>query len=109
VPSAADPEQPIACTLDVEAIPDRLEEWQAVLGRATARTRAAGGGLRVELPGDMDLGELTRLVTAEQRCCAFFAFAITVDARGLGLEVRSPAGGDAVIAALFGEPDPAVS
>ncbi len=52
----------------------------------------------------MDLPELARLVAAEQRCCAFFAFAITVDARGMALEVRAPEGAGAVIASLFGPP-----
>ena len=32
-----------------------------------------------------------RLVAAEQDCCQFLRFAITVDTRGVGLEVRGPA------------------
>ena len=85
---------------------DRLEAWRAVLGQATARTRTRDGGWRVALPGDVDLGALTQSVVAEQRCCAFFAFAITVDSRGVALEVGAPAGADAVVDALFGEPQP---
>ena len=102
-----EPDQPIACTLEVEAMPERLAAWRAVLGQAATRTRTADGGLRVGLPGDVELGELTQLVVAEQRCCAFFAFAITVDARGVALEVRAPASADAVVDALFGEPQTA--
>jgi hypothetical protein len=48
------------------------------------------------------LPELARLVAAEQACCAFLSFRITVDQRGVGLEVRAPAGADEIVTALFG-------
>ena len=99
-----DDEPPIACTLDGAAVPDRLAEWQALLRRARSRTSAADGALRVEFADNVALGELARLVTAEQHCCAFFSFAITVDARGIALEVRAPEGPADVVAALFGPP-----
>jgi len=95
---------PIACTLEPDAMPDRITAWQALLNRARAHTTAPDGALRVELDDDVDLGELTRLVAAEQRCCAFFSFAISVDARGIGLEVRAPEGATDVVASLFGPP-----
>jgi hypothetical protein len=38
----------------------------------------------------LDAQELTRLVVAEQDCCRFFAFAITVDDRGVGLDILGP-------------------
>ena len=41
--------------------------------RATRRV-AVAGGLRIEFGPDVDLGELGRLVGAEQRCCSFFSF-----------------------------------
>jgi DNA-binding transcriptional MerR regulator len=94
----------IACTLDGAAIPARVADWQALLGSARERRGMDGGGWRVELGPHADLGELSRLVRAEQACCAFFAFAITVDARGIGLEVRAPPGGEQAAAALFGPP-----
>lgn len=95
---------PIACTLDVGAVPERLAQWRAILDQAGARTAADDGALRVELDADIALGELARLVAAEQRCCAFLSFAITVDARGVGLEVRAPQGATDIVAALFGTP-----
>jgi hypothetical protein len=60
--------------------------------------------LRVELDDALDLGELTRLVAAEQHCCAFFSFAITVDHRGIALQVGVPAGAEEIVASLFGQP-----
>jgi MerR family transcriptional regulator, copper efflux regulator len=95
---------PIACTLEPGAMPNRLADWRAILDQALARTIAADGALRVELDDDLDLDELARLVAAEQHCCAFFSFAITVDARGIGLEVRAPAGAADIVTSLFGSP-----
>ena len=52
--------------------------------------------------------ELIRLITAEHDCCQFFTFAITIDTRGIALEVCAPddAPDDAasVLHALFGAP-----
>lgn len=91
----------IACTLDPGEVPDRMGEWRALLARAHGRSRTTEGALRVDL-GGADLEEAARLVAAEQQCCSFFSFAITVDSRGVGLEVRAPADADEVVAALFG-------
>jgi len=33
---------------------------------------------------------------------AFFSFAVTVDQRGVGLEVRAPDGADEIVTSLFG-------
>ena len=93
---------PIACTLEAGAMPTRLADWDAIL--ATARRRVALGetGLRVEFGADVDVAELARLVVAEQRCCAFFSFALTVDGRGIGLEIVAPEGAARILADLFG-------
>ncbi|MEO7555162.1 MAG: hypothetical protein ABIV94_00985 [Acidimicrobiales bacterium] len=99
---AQDP--PIACTLDSGAMPDRLADWRALLDHTKSRTAAADGALRVEFNDRVELGELARLVLVEQQCCAFFSFAITIDGRGVALEVRAPAGAAAVVASLFGSP-----
>lgn len=93
---------PIACTLEPAQLPDRLGAWEDVLTHA--RHRTDDGGLRVELGDDVPLAGLTALVAAEQRCCAFFSFSITVDGRGIGLEVRAPDGAQDVVSALFGQP-----
>lgn len=96
--------RPITCTLEPDALPDRLVDWQAILGQARSRTTAADGALRVEFDVDLELGELARLVTAEQHCCAFISFAITVDARGIALEVHAPGDASDIVASLFGQP-----
>jgi len=97
-------EAPIACTLDAGAMPERLADWRAILAHALARTTCSDGALRVELDGAVDVGELARIVAAEQQCCAFFSFAITVDHRGVALQVGAPAGAEEIVTSLFGQP-----
>jgi DNA-binding transcriptional MerR regulator len=96
-------EPAIACTLGPGSVPDRLSEWQGVLEHATARTSSAEGALRIAFDGEIAIDDLARLVAAEHACCAFLSFAITVDARGVALEVRAPEGANDVVGALFGD------
>jgi DNA-binding transcriptional MerR regulator len=100
----ADTDVPIACQLDAGSILERVAEWNAVLGYAKERTTTADGALRVELADDVPLDELIELVSAEQRCCAFFSFVITIDGGGAALEIRAPDGATDIVASLFGEP-----
>lgn len=93
----------IACTLPAAAVPGRLDDWQGVLIHVTARDRLADGGLRLSLDSAVPLDELARLAAAEQGCCAFFAVAITVDDRGIALEVRAPEDAAGIVTAVFGE------
>ena len=62
-------------------------------GRRDAPRRRSSGGLRIEFGPDVDLGELGRLVGAEQHCCAFFQFTLTVDADGIGARGPGPGAG----------------
>ena len=91
----------IACTLEPAAMPGRLAEWAGVLAAATRRT-AIDGGLRIGFGATVDVGELGRLIGAEQHCCTFFRFTLTVDADGTVLEVRAPEPAADSVTALFG-------
>ncbi len=92
---------PIACTLEADAVPDRSARWRALLDEGRSRSALDGGGVRVELDADVDLHAVVDLVAAEQQCCAFFAFSLTVDDRGVGLEVRAPAEAQELVVSLF--------
>ena len=59
---------------------------------------------RIAFDAALPLDGLARLAAAEQRCCAFFSFAITLDHHGAALEVRAPDGAGDMVAALFGSP-----
>ena len=63
-------------------------------------------GVRLLFGDGVPLDELTRLAVAEQGCCSFLSFALTVDGRGIALEVRAPADAADLVAALFGPADP---
>ena len=94
---------PIACTLQPGAMPDRVADWHAVLSSARERSTTADGRLRVEFGRDVDIAELARLIAAEQQCCAFFSFALTIDQRGIALEVGAPEAATEVVDKVFGK------
>lgn len=100
-PAPAQMEELIACTLRADALRGQVEDWQVLLGHAQRRAPLEDG-VRVELSPDTPVQELMRLVAAEQDCCQFLRFAITVDARGFGLEVHGPSDARPVIESLFG-------
>jgi len=94
-------EPPIACTLGAESLRGRLADWQSLLTHAVER-REIDGGVRVEFDAGVPADELMRLVSAEQDCCQFFRFAITVDTRGIALEVTAPPDARPMVESLFG-------
>jgi hypothetical protein len=47
--------------------------------------------------GAAPIREIVRLAAGEHQCCTFFAFAVTVDARGVALEVTAPADGQSLL------------
>ena len=92
---------PIACSLSRDELTDRVEDWQRVLAHVQSRS-AIDGGLRLEFGPQAPVTELATLASAEQGCCGFFAFTLTLDGRGAGLEVTAPADAQPVLVALFG-------
>ena len=84
-----DDEPAIACTLSAGSMKGRIDDWQALLAHVERRERI-DGGVRSVFAASVPTAELIRLVAAEQDCCQFFRFAITVDTRGVALEVRAP-------------------
>jgi DNA-binding transcriptional MerR regulator len=95
---------PIACTLDARSFTGRFDDWSAMLTNAAGRS-VIDGGERLEFRSETPMDDLMRLVSAEQGCCSFFRFSLTVDARGLGLEVRAPDDALPIVHSLFGAPE----
>jgi len=81
--------EPVACTLEPTLQPGRLQQWRQLVARAVHRVEIPAG-MRLDFRKN-DLAAITELVAAEQDCCAFFSFRITVDARGVSLETTAPA------------------
>ena len=108
----SDAEEPaIACTLDGGQMGARVDAWAGLLGPPDSEDpggvvarEAIDGGVRLTFGPGADVAEVARLAAAEQDCCRFFRFALSIDARGLALEVRAPDGAADVVTALFGAP-----
>ena len=98
---AGENETPIACTLSAGSMKGRLDDWQTLLDHVERRERI-GGGVRSVFASSVPQTELIRLVAAEQDCCQFFQFAITVDTRGIALEVRAPDDALSIVESMFG-------
>lgn len=80
---------------------DRETDWRRLL-KGVTRREAVADGIRLSFSPETDVADIARLVHAEQGCCAFFAFALTVDGRGTALEVRAPADAAGAVTTLFG-------
>ncbi len=93
----------IACTLSAGSMKGRIADWQKLLDHV-ARREAIDGGVRSVFTAGVPTAELMRLVAAERDCCQFFQFSITVDTRGVALEVRAPADAMPILTSMFGEP-----
>lgn len=92
---------PVACVLDADDAATRVDDWNRALAPVTDRI-PIDGGLRLVFGPGVDVADLARLLVAEQGCCAFYRFALTVDARGVAVEVTAPQGAATALASLFG-------
>ena len=98
----ADPGEPeIACSLDGATMAERVQDWEALIGKAANRHRI-DGGVRLEFDETTAVEEIGGLAAAEQECCQFLSFAITIDGRCVGLEITGPADAAGIVDELFG-------
>jgi DNA-binding transcriptional MerR regulator len=96
-------EPPIACTLAAGSLKGRLDDWQTLLTHVERR-EPIDDGVRSVFAASVPTDELIRLVAAEQDCCQFFRFTLTVDTRGIALEVRAPKDANEIVESIFGVP-----
>ena len=101
-PTAAG-EPAIACTLSAGSMKGRIADWQSLLAHVERR-EPIDGGVRSVFAPSVPITDLMKLVAAEQDCCQFFRFAITVDTRGVALEVRAPEDAVSIVESMFGVP-----
>lgn len=92
-------EPPIACSLDVSAVPDRMAAWANIV-RSGTRVPAADG-VRLTFGPEVAVGPIAELAAAEANCCGFFTFTMTIEAGGSVLDVHAPADAQPVVDALF--------
>jgi DNA-binding transcriptional MerR regulator len=91
----------IACTLSVNEVGDRLAQWKATVADATGR-EAIDGGTRLSFRRAVDVAAIAALIAAEQDCCRFFTFTLTVGVDSVLLDVWGPADAQPVIDSLVG-------
>ncbi|MEV1295415.1 MerR family transcriptional regulator [Pseudonocardia sp. NPDC049635] len=101
--TAAPPPPPVACSLS-PAQPARLTAWHEAL--TGAPTRRVAGGMRIELPVEA-LAPITALAVAEQRCCPFFTFDLSLRGPRFTLVITTPPEGMPMLDRLFPGDDPA--
>ena len=96
------PDVPIACTLDGRESVDRVTEWAGIVALAIGR-ETTDTGVRIQFPSDPAVvARVADLTVREAECCAFFAFAITVEHERVWLDIAVPPDGMGVVAQLFG-------
>lgn len=93
----------IACTLSAGSMKGRIDDWQALLAHVERRERI-DEGVRSVFAASVPMSDLIGLVAAEQDCCQFFRFSVTVDNRGIALEVRAPQNALPIVKSMFGVP-----
>lgn len=92
---------PVACSLGADRYETRMRDWHAMLDGAH-REALPDGGIRVRLP-IARAGQLAGLVVAEQQCCPFYTFRLTLAGDHVELDAHAPDGSEALVAGLFRE------
>ena len=94
---------PIACTLGPDELADRVADWRAVVDQSTDRRRIPGG-VQLRFPRTIDVATLAGLAAAEQGCCRFFTFTLTVADAEVRIETTAPPDAQPLIDTLVGAP-----
>jgi len=100
----ASPGSPVVCTLDADGgdLVGRVEQWRSILSQATGR-ETVEGGLAVTFEHDIArTAELARLLASEYASCSFASYHLTIDDRGVRMEIHAPPDGLDALEAVFG-------
>lgn len=90
---------PIACSLDVGALADRIEEWRALVATHVITIEAEPTAVHLVLAtSDEALLRAVELAQREKQCCPFFDVAVNIGAQQRTLSLRAPEGADDVMA-----------
>lgn len=91
----------IACTFAAHQVDERLAQWRDTVAEAAHR-EAIDGGTRLVFAREVDIAAVAALVAAEQDCCQFFTFTLTVRSDGVTLDVIAPPGAQPLTDSLLG-------
>lgn len=90
-----------SCSLVSGQLAERVARWRRVLESATRRADIPDG-IRFLFNSSTPLAELAELIAAEQECCSFFSFGLTIDSGGTIFEVTAPPESADMLANVFG-------
>jgi len=100
---ASGEELTIACTLSAADMPDRFGEWQTFYRTSVSGFESGQGYVRLRLDAtDSTLGTAASLGQREKQCCAFFSFALELEADQRWLTVRVPSGSEELLESFMG-------
>lgn len=95
-------DQPIACTLTADQVPDRVALIDALTSDALLGRQPVDGGVRWRFRDGPDVEQRVReLVALESRCCGFLRFDIGRDDSALTVDITGSADAQPVIEQLF--------
>jgi anti-sigma-K factor RskA len=98
---SADPcaEVPIACSLDVGALANRIDEWRALVASSIVSVVAEPTAVHLVLdPTDAALVAAVGLAQREKQCCPFFGVAVDIGADRRTLTLSVPGGAEEAMA-----------
>ncbi|GAA3566138.1 hypothetical protein GCM10022197_22500 [Microlunatus spumicola] len=100
------PAAPVVCRLGAERS-GQVDRWHALLAETPAERLngvGGGGGVRYRLPVTA-LADTAALAAAEQACCPFFRFDLSLRHDTFTLTIRTPPKGLPLLAEITGLPD----
>ena len=91
----ADRPAPIACSLDVGTLAERLDEWRELVATSVVDVGADATSVRFVLcDSEAALVAAASLGQREKRCCGFFEVSIEIGSDGSVLTLRVPDGAE---------------
>jgi hypothetical protein len=92
-------EVPVACTLDVGSLAERVDEWRALVASSVVAVDAGPTAVRLVLnEGEGALVAAASLGQREKRCCAFFDVSIELGTDERALRLSVPPGAEEALA-----------
>ena len=79
----------LSCSLDAGDIEQRLGEWRQVTSAAIG-VSSVSSGKRFHFTRETDVGAIANLAAAEQTCCTFFEFNISITSDEVTLDITGP-------------------
>jgi hypothetical protein len=91
-------EPPLACTLAAAERPARVTHLRELGEQALVGLEVSGRRALLRFKGAHE--RVAAFVDAERTCCAFFEFSMTRHGKDAEIEIRVPAGGEALLRGL---------